>query len=544
MRTGFLAAVAVLAAPLTAVAADPPIVFQTYSAGRILTDVRSISKLAGGEKAAKALNDKLKEKLGEKGFEGLDLDRPILGYVQFDGKLEDVVGVAAIPVTSEKEFLGLYERLFEEKLKPGENGLYEIKIPDADGKVKVLMRFEAQHAFIAIGKDPTAALDKKNLVPTSKLFDPSEKSLASLKVHFDRLPKEIREEMANGLKDLKGKLDALPLPEDASEQVRKAMDELVKLGKRYSDLLQDAKTATARVILDVNTGEMAVEIGLTGKPGSNLAKSIASRQPSTNKFAGLITPDTVAGVKLQLPLFAKEIQNAAVMGLEAGLKQAAENAPPDFKVAIEETFKGLIRTVKDGEFDLAISLRGPDKNGLYTVVGAVAFEDPAPLEKELLALVKKELPPMYSELLKLDVAKVGKTSIHEAKIGGLLPDGVKKVFGEEASVAFAFAPNGIFIAIGPNAVNTMKVALEVKKAPSPVFEIAINPKRLGNFIQAIGLEVPPDFGTLDSLAPMFAISIEGGNELRLRLSTNLKGIEGVGGFGLPGVQSEKKPEKK
>ena len=249
MRTGILAVVAVLAAPLTALAADPPIVFQTYSAGRILTDVRrSISKLAGGEKGGlpKELNDKLKEKLGEKGFEGLDLDRPILGYVQLDGKLEDVVGVVAIPVTSEKEFLGLYERLFEEKLKPGEKGLYEIKIRDADGKVKVLMRFESQHAFIAIGKDPTSALDKKNLVPTSKLFDPSEKSLASLKVHFDRLPKEIREEMANGLKDLKGKLDALPLPEDASEQLRKAMDELIKLGKRYSDLLQDANTATAK----------------------------------------------------------------------------------------------------------------------------------------------------------------------------------------------------------------------------------------------------------------------------------------------------------
>ena len=286
--------------------------------------------------------------------------------------------------------------------------------------------------------------------------------------------------------------------------------------------------------------------GWTGKPGVEIwrSRSLRDNRAPTN-LPDWITPDTVAGVKLQLPLLCQGDSERRGDGSGGGSQTGCGKiCAPDFKAAIEETFKGLIRTVKDGEFDLAISLRGPDKNGLYTVVGAVAFEDPASLEKELLALVKKELPPMYSELLKLDVAKVGKTSIHEAKIGGLLPDGVKKVFGEEASVAFAFAPNGIFIAIGPNAVNTMKVALEVKKAPSPVFEIAINPKRLGNFIQAIGLEVPPDFGTLDSLAPIFAIAIEGGNELRLRLSTNLKGIEGVGGFGLPGVGSAKVPEKK
>jgi hypothetical protein len=547
-KIGLLTAFAVLAAPLSAMSADPPIVFQSHSAGMILNDVKYIAKSAGGEKAVKELNEKLKSKLGDKGFEGLDLERQILGYVQFDGKLDDVVGVLLIPVTSEKEFVGLFERLSEMKLDPPQKGIYTIKSPDADAP-KVLMRVDGQYAYIAIGKDPTAALDPKNLVAPGKLYDPSEKSVATVKVHFERLPKEIRDEMANGLKKLKDKLNELPLPEDANEKIKKAVDELVKLGKRYADLLQDADTATARLILDANTGEGALEIGLTGKPGSQLAKSIASRKPSTNKFAGLITPDTVAGVKLQLPLFADEIQNAATMLLELGQQKADENVPPEFKAAIDETIKGLIRTVKDGEFDLAFSLRGPDKDGLYSLAGAVAFEDPSALEKELRTLFENKVPEMYKEMVKLDVAKVGKTGIHQVKFGDFLPAEAKKLFGAEASLTFAFAPNGIFYAFGPHAIDTLKSALEVKKSASPVFELSINRKKLGDFIQAVGKEVPPEFGTLDALLPVVAISIEGGKEMRLRLSTNIKGFEGVGGFDLPfpGPNSAKptiKPEKK
>ena len=530
MRMGLLSLAMILVSSAPSIAADPPIVFQTQAPGRILDDVRAIAKMAGGEKAAGEINNAIMEKLGEKGFEGLDLNRSVLGYVVIAEKLHDSSGVIAIPITGEKEFLGLFERLVGEKPKAGEDGVYEIPVPNQDD-VKVLLKFQGQHAYFAIGKDPAAALKPKALVAAEKLFNPEDKSLASVKVYFNRLPKELRAELSSALKELKKQIEMAPIPEDASEPARKAIDEMIKLGERYADLLQDAETASARILLDMNSGEAGVELGLTGKPGSDLAKSIASRKPSTNKFAGLVTSDTIAAVKLQLPLFAKEIQNAAVIGLEAGQKQAGENAPPQFKAAIDEAFKGLIRTVKDGEFDLAVTLRGPDKNGLYTVVGAVAFEDPSALEKELRTLFKTELPPMFKGFFNLDVAQVGKTSIHQAKIGGLLPPEVQKVFGDEASVTFAFAPNGIFVAFGPDAIDTMKTALTAKKGPSPVFETLVNAKQVRKFIGALGQELPEGIGTQDKLLSSFAISIEGGKELRLKFVTNIKGFEGLGNLG-------------
>jgi hypothetical protein len=294
------------------------------------------------------------------------------------------------------------------------------------------------------------------------------------------------------------------------------------------------------VILDVNSGEAAIELALAGNPGSELAKSISERKPSTNKFAGLLTKDTVAGLKLQLPLFAKEIENSAIIGLEAGQSQLKAKLPQTFHGAIDEAFKGLIRTVKDGEFDLAIALRGPDKEGRYAVVGAVAFEDPTALEAELRVLYKNELPPMFKGFFNLDVAKAGKTNIHQVKLGGLLPPEVQKVFGDEASLTFALAPHGIFFAFGQDAIETLKTALEVKKTQSPVFEIAINPKRLKTLLQLTGVDLPiENFGTKDMLLSPLAVSIEGGKELRLRLGTNLKTFEGLGGLGLPLVPVKK-----
>jgi hypothetical protein len=495
----------------------------------VLDDVRSVVKVVGGEKAAKKINDELKEKLGEKGFEGLDLDRPILGYVLLGGQIEDTVVVVAVPMTGENSFLALLERFSGMKFKADEQGFYEFPVPGEE--VKAFMRFEGQHAYFAIGKNPAGALNQKALVAASKLYDPSEKALASLKVHVNRLPKATREQLAEGLKKIQDKLEALRLPADAGEPARKAVDELVKLGKRYANLLEDAETAGARLFLDPKTAEVALEVGLTGRPGSDLAKVIGERKPSTNKFAGLITPDTAAGLKLQLPFFAPEIQDAAVIGLEAGQKALEEKVPEQFKAVITETFKGLIRTVKDGEADITVALRGPDKDGLYTIVGAVAFEDPSGLEKEVRTLIEKELPPRFKEMVKLDVAKVGKTNIHQVKLGALLPPEAQKAFGEDASVAFAFAPNGIFVAFGPGSVDTLKTALEVKKTQAPPLEVLINPNRLGKFITALGGELPAGFGKEDKLISTVALTLEGGKELRLRLTLNLKGIEGIGGFG-------------
>src|SRR5262249_19044523 len=140
-----------------------------------------------------------------------------------------------------------------------------------------------------------AALDEKALVSPSKIYDPAEKGIISGKFHFDRVKPEVKKAMLALLleakKDLLAKLEV-----DATQAgLKPAFAELEKLMARYLLLLEGADSATARLTLDPQTADAVVDVTLTPKPNTALAKEIAARKPATNRFAGLVTPDTVAG---------------------------------------------------------------------------------------------------------------------------------------------------------------------------------------------------------------------------------------------------------
>src|SRR5437763_1481650 len=82
MRTGLFAAAAavLLASPPAVPAADPPITFQTQPVGKLLDDTRALATMLVGDKAAKEVNEGIRRTFGDKGLDGLDLTRPVVGY--------------------------------------------------------------------------------------------------------------------------------------------------------------------------------------------------------------------------------------------------------------------------------------------------------------------------------------------------------------------------------------------------------------------------------------------------------------------------------
>jgi hypothetical protein len=536
MRAGlFMLSAAILLSPPGAAAADlPPIVFQVQPLERALGDLRTAADLIGGDKGTKAVNDGIKELLGEKGFDGLDIGRPIVGYVVLTPKPADITAVVALPITGHKEFLDLCERVTKEKLQADgkDKTLYEIPTNPALG-VKLLIRFVEQYAYIGIGTNPGPHLTAKAVVPMPQLYDPADQAVVSARLYFDRIPLAVKLALPGHIEEVKKKLvEAAELGQE-EWLVKPVMAELDKLLARYTRLAAGADVLTARLRLDVPTSNVVVEATLTGKPNSELAQIIAGRKPTRNQFAGLLNhPTTVAGFKTRLPLFEEEIRAAAAAGLEAGRKEALKNTVRDIaKPSIEELFKGLIRTVKTGQFDIAGAVRGPDANGWYTAVGAVAFEDPSALEKEFRKFFEKDAPAELQANLKWDAAKVGTISIHQLKIppaepGFFFPDFTKAFGGDDCTAAFACAPHGIFAAIGPDAVGTLKEALALKPADSPVLDVVLNPARLaklaGKFEPNAVLEVERALGTEDKLLSAFAMTVTGGKELKATVTLNLR----------------------
>jgi hypothetical protein len=536
MRTGlFILSAAILLNSAQAPAADPPpIVFQVQPLERALGDLRTAADLIAGENGTKAVNDGIKETLGEKGFEGLDIGRPIVGYVILTPKPEDITAVLALPITGQKEFLELCERVTKEKPQADrkDKTLYELPANPGLG-VKLLVRFAEQYAYIGIGTNPAAHLDAKALVPMPKLYDPADQAVISARLYFDRIPLAVKLALPAHLERAKKAiLEALEL--DREEWlVKPIMTEVDKLLTRYTRLAAGADVLTARLRLDVPTSNVVVEATLTGKPNSELATIIANRKPTGNTFAGLLNhPDTAAGFKTRLPLFEEEIRAAAAAGLEAGRKEALKNVVQDIaKPSIEELFKGLIRTVKTGQFDIVGTVRGPDKNGWYTAVGAIAFEDPSALEKEFRKFFEKDAPPALQSNMKWDAAKSGTISIHQYKIlpaegGFFFPDFTKAFGGDDCSAAFACAPHGIFAAIGPDAIGSLKESLAVKPADSPVLDVVLNPARVaklaGKFEPDAVLGVERALGREDKLISALAMTVEGGKELKATVTLNLR----------------------
>jgi hypothetical protein len=135
---------------------------------------------------------------------------------------------------------------------------------------------------------------------------------------------------------------------------------------------------------------------------------------------------------------------------------------------------------------------------------------------------------MLKEAIKWDVAKAGKIGIHTWKPEFFLFQDIQKhVGGEEALFSFAFAPQGVFIVLGPTAVETMKGALAVKPAESPVFDMVLNPnqtkmllKKTINDRQAGNLEAI--FGNEDKLKSAMSMTVEGGKELKVTFKIDLR----------------------
>lgn len=532
MRTGLLA-LAVLAAPAAAPAADPPVVFQTQPIGRLVDDARATVKLLAGDREAKDFDKALTQGLGEKGFDGLDLSRPVVGYVVVPADPKQTVAVLALPVTTEEAFAAFCERWNKSKPKPLGGGAYEV--PALDPALTALAKVADGYAYIATG---AKGVDLAKAVGPDrpafeKLYDPTETAQAAARVYFDRFPKELRDKALAGLDEAKRALAVAKLPPEVGDAAKEAFDQFVKLSTRYIDLSKGAKEAGLRLTLDPASGGLRADLSLVAVEGSPLAKEIAARKPTTNAFAGLLTPDVVTGFRTRLPLFNQEIRDSAVIGLEAIRKQAVNNIPVG-QPLVKEFFDGAVRTAKGGDVDVVGVMRGPDANGAYTAVGAAVFDDPSGVEKELKKLLAGTAPPEFNDLIRWDAEKAGDQSIHVLDLGKSNEDfarEAKKLFGPDVVVAAAFTPKAVVAAIGPDAVAAVKAALELKPAPAPVLEVVLNPAKVARMFGAVDErgagEIVRTWGKGEKPLSIASVSVSGGAELKVSVGLNLRLAGGV-----------------
>lgn len=533
MSARFLAAALAAMAALPAAAqpagqsAAPALVIQAQPIGKLLDDARAITRTVGGDEAVKKMDEAIEEGLGEKGFAGVDLLRPVVGYANITGAVadpSDLSGVAIVPVTGEKEFVEFLKRLkFDVDPVKGKDGLYAVDRADGGGNVKVRLRVHDRHAFLGINvSDDAMAADK--LARPSDLVDPAERGLFAMRSRVDRLPGDYRKQQAEQFEQVRGVIQNAPVPEKARDAIGKLFDYVVKANEQF---YTEGESSVARLVYDRAAGEIVYEAGMKAKPGTELAKQIAARKPATNRFAGLVTKETTAAVLAQAPLFVPEIGEAAAAAVEAVVDEVGRNNPPPepARPVFDAAVAGLARTLKSGDLDVAAALAGPNKDGAFTAIAALTFDDPSKVEQELRAL-HKTAPEGVRDLIKLDAAKAGGASLHEAAVGAFLPPEAQKVFGDSAVACAAFAPKAVYLAFGPDARAAVTAALAAKPGPAKALDVVVNPARVRKLAAGIdpnaGDQVAKLVGADDKAVSALYVEMTGGDQLMVRMGFNLK----------------------
>lgn len=515
----------------------PNIVVQTQSVSRILGDARAWARVISGpnaERANKEFDEGLKRMFGEKGFEGLDINRPFAAYgVLAEDPLKSTA-VVIIPIMGEDEFKEFLGRLKNNHLKlqavDGKNGLFKWTDDDRPPPIPIFARFVNQNAYFSINDPDGASLDPEKLLAPEKFVDFADQSHITIRAFPERLPAKLIlapfEQLDAWRKNLQKELPAgggvehRPTFLGISEMVMIAPFALIAQ-RHVQSILTDGKEAALRLSLTPTSG-MAAEVTVIPKPGTKLAASIAGVGPLTNRFAGIVPADPAAGLALTVPFSIPDFRDGALDLLKVAAKSKGES-PAAIRPVIEELIKGIERTVKAGDVDFAIAMLAPKDKGASHVVAAIAFNDPSGLEKSIRTLATT-LPAELKDSVKFDVEKVDGATLHTWKLGGLA-QGLIKVFSNDSSICVATTPKAIYFAMGPDPIPHVKQALAAKPKAADYLISTANLNRMAKVVDSAGgAEEGAQFrrfmGDQDETMTILSISAKGGSEFRLRLEVN------------------------
>jgi hypothetical protein len=503
---------------------EPTVVIRVKSLDTVLQNLKLLATLLGREQAAQDIQALIKAKVGAQGLQGVDLDRPVGAYVRFGKELEDLAGALLIPVADQAAFLTLLEN-FGLNPSKGKDGIYTLQTKQ---NIDLYLRFAKKYAYVS-GIN-TENLSDKNLLDPAKVLAGADDSVISATVRLDQVPDAAKLlVMASLEQSLQAEEDKAPPGESAvQKQLRTAITR--QFSRTVSDTLKDGQRVQVDISLAKDKKDLALRLSLTGRAGTELAKTIADAGKSKSPFAGLMTQNAAfrGSIDAHLPpaihkAFVQAIQDAAQKGLgdissEAKRKEA------------QKLFDALMPTVKSGQLDAFFGMSGPVNNH-YTLLAAIKVENGAELGAvvhDLLASERKSLSPAEQQKIQLDVDSVGAVKIHklelprDVKTGKFLDD-----LPGDSNLYVAFRKDAILLALGQKSLGTLKEAIAADQPGTvPLLQFDFNVARMASSL-AQTAEQKALAAKLFTAGKdgKIQVTVDGGDALTVRLHVALDVLE-------------------
>lgn len=452
--------------------AGPAVELRLRSVNDLLDRAEYVAGLAGQEAAVGQARDFLKSLAVEgKGIQGIDPKRPIGAYARLETDIKTSPFVFMLPIADEKAFLDALQTHLQVTTEKGENGTLKAAVPLIN---QVHLRFANGYLYIA----PNAGdLDPGKLVSPKAYFGTDDGSFASLAVHIDRIPADLRKfafgQFELGLNEERKKNADR---ESAAEKKLKGVifDGLLGGGK---GLLEDGTALTLKLFADPKSDEVSLEAALTARPGTPTAKNVAALGEKVSLPAGIVAAAGAPAARFGATASVTPgVQKEYAAAIRALLEQALKDAPADGKDVFEALVAAVSPTLEAGNLDVAGALLSANAKGHHVAIGAGAVREGKGIETFVKKTVEQYGQFIENEVaFKFDVETVGDFALHKVELKNA-PEKFEKVFGT-GTIWLATSAEHLAFSIEPEG-DVLRKALKAKAAPAPVLQLDIAASQL------------------------------------------------------------------
>jgi hypothetical protein len=510
--------------------AEPTVVVRLKSFDGLLADFRYVADLVGQGDTAKQIDALIPVLAGPQGLAGIGLDpkRPFVAYGTVAPNGIDSSAVVMIPTTNEKALVDLVNRLVSRfapsAAEKGDDNVYTLKLQPSV-PYDVYFRFANKYAYVtARDKTPLAKpIDPAKLIPTKD----KDTAVAAVTIRLDRVPQQVKDIALTQIEmraaDARARQPKNETPAEAKLRTQ-AADVLMQQVKM---LFTDGATIEAQFAIDRKSDDLSLQLSLAARPDSPLAGALNALSATDSLFgdfkggnAGQVIVHAALPAALR-PLLGPAVDDVVKDALD-------KEKDPNKKALAEKLLNAVSPTLKAGEVDLLVGLRGPDSAGHYGAVVGLKVQDGKAMEQTLKDVIGQVPTPPEGVTIRLDAEKIGGVSLH--KISGPVDADAKKIFGDKAAVTVAFRNDAVLFAFGSD-VGILKAALESRPQSAPIIRAEASVMRL----TPLSKDAPPEaaklaekvFGSDPKGADALWLTLEGGSTLKLRLSTKGKAIQFV-----------------
>ncbi len=462
-----LAALAPLVAPLAAMAQDlkPVAVVSIASVEETLADIGYITSIAGMEDAGKTAR-----LFGSALTAGMDKKRPAgLYIVPKDG---DFHGIAFVPVSDLKQLLEIHKEYVGEARDAG-GGILEVGMGRS-----AFIKEQNGWAFVAESSDHLTGLPDD---PLKLLGDLPKQYNIAVKILVQNVPQELRQ---TALDEIKFGLER-GLDQPGANVDREALERTAKSSlKQIEQLMNEADEVTLGWAVDAAGKRTHIDLNITAKEGSELARQMALNAESKSAFTGVLLPEASVTMNATAKLAESDIaqvEAAFQTGREQLSKQIDDdpNLTPEQRTVAKDVLGKLLdvfqQTAKSGKIDLGFALVLEPKS-IGIVAGGYVADGPAfeKAVKQVVELAKNE--PDFPKV-QFNAGTHGSVTLHKASVP--VPDRepeARELLGEKLDIILGIGAKSVYISAGKNAESLLKKVIDqsAQSAEKPVPAMQLN----------------------------------------------------------------------